>query len=169
MDKVKAIAQYIEDYWGDEEIIRAWNNYCSDECMDDYVYRNDEYFFDEQFEKADEAVRAVCYGEYKYMDDYVVFNGYGNLDSFCCWNDGVSPIDLDILAEYLIDNGDAGCERKIDNEDMIEYFVTDYTEEFGGDTSAVEETINSYLEEEDFDFLTEDWEDLAEIIKERLD
>lgn len=34
------------------------------------------------FQKADDAVRAVCYGDYNYMDDYVRFNVYGNLESF---------------------------------------------------------------------------------------
>lgn len=50
----------------------------------DYLqyYVNNEYFFKEMFgDKVDEAVRAVCYGDYNYMDDYVRFNGYGNLDS----------------------------------------------------------------------------------------
>lgn len=33
----------------------------------------------------DEAVRAVCYGDYKYMDAYVRFNAYGNLTSASEW------------------------------------------------------------------------------------
>lgn len=45
-------------------------------------YENDEYFFQDFFQhKVDDAVRAVCYGNYEYMDDYVRFNAYGNLDS----------------------------------------------------------------------------------------
>ena len=50
----------------------------------DYLdyFDNDEYFFRDFFgDKVDEAVRAVCYGDYNYMDDYVRFNAYGNLDS----------------------------------------------------------------------------------------
>lgn len=56
---------------------------CYDGRLDflDY-YENDEYFFRDFFgDKVDEAVRAVCYGNYEYMDDYVRFNAYGNLDS----------------------------------------------------------------------------------------
>ena len=52
-------------------------------CLDylDY-YTNDEYFFNDFFQnKVDEAVRATYYGDYNYMDDYVKFNAYGNLDS----------------------------------------------------------------------------------------
>ena len=45
-------------------------------------YENDEYFFEMMFgTKVDDAVRAVCYGDYNYMDDYVRFDGYGNLQS----------------------------------------------------------------------------------------
>lgn len=47
-----------------------------------YYYENDEYFFRTRY-KDDmmSAVRAVCFGHYNYMDDYVRVNGYGNLDS----------------------------------------------------------------------------------------
>lgn len=45
-------------------------------------FENDEYFFRDFFgDKVDEAVRATYYGDYNYMDDYVRFNVYGNLDS----------------------------------------------------------------------------------------
>lgn len=45
------------------------------------VFTNDEDFFDNYFVKPHDAVRAVYYGEYNYTDDYVKFNGYGNLES----------------------------------------------------------------------------------------
>lgn len=56
----------------------SWNG-----SLEDYdYYENDEYFFDTYFNnKVNEAVRAVCYGNYKYTDYYVRFNAYGNLDS----------------------------------------------------------------------------------------
>lgn len=47
-----------------------------------YYYENDEEFFTTRYnDDIMSAVRAVCYGEYNYMDDYVRVNGYGNLDS----------------------------------------------------------------------------------------
>lgn len=54
-----------------------------DGSLEDYIYyENDEEFFQTFFyNKVDEAIRAVCYGNYEYMDDYVRFNAYGNLDS----------------------------------------------------------------------------------------
>lgn len=44
-------------------------------------YENDEHFFDMMFQNPMDAVRAVCYGEYNYTDDYVQRNAYGNLES----------------------------------------------------------------------------------------
>ena len=58
--------------------INAWNG-----SLDFLEYEiNDEDFFNIYFESnPDEAVRCVCYGNYKYMDEYVKFNAYGNLES----------------------------------------------------------------------------------------
>ena len=44
---------------------------------------NDEDFF-ETFYKDDvvEAVRATHFGDYDFIDDFVLFNSYGNLDSY---------------------------------------------------------------------------------------
>lgn len=58
--------------------VNSWNGQ-----LEDYnYYENDEYFFRDFFgDKVNEAVRATYYGDYNYMDDYVRFNAYGNLDS----------------------------------------------------------------------------------------
>ena len=46
------------------------------------AHHNDEEFFEVFFHgNPMEAVRASHYGEYEYTDDYVRFNGYGNLES----------------------------------------------------------------------------------------
>ena len=46
-------------------------------------YENDEEFFNTFFyNNPTEAVRSAYYGDYNYCDDYVRFNGYGNLVSF---------------------------------------------------------------------------------------
>jgi hypothetical protein len=58
--------------------LNSWNG-----CLDHLeAYENDEYFFDTFFDgRPAEAVRATFYGDYRYMDEYVRFNGYGNLES----------------------------------------------------------------------------------------
>lgn len=46
------------------------------------VYENDKEFFNTYFgDNPLEAVRAAVYGKYRYNDDYVKFNGYGNLET----------------------------------------------------------------------------------------
>jgi len=65
------------------ELIAAYNNYLYEVgYYDDIIYSNDEYFFKKFFTDPDAAVRATYYGHYNYCDDYVRFNGYGNLDSY---------------------------------------------------------------------------------------
>lgn len=97
------ITDYLEDL-SDDELIEQWNEYCRDSYSDDEIYYNDEYFLDEMFASADDAARAICYGDYRYMDEYVVFNGYGNLESFSgyCLKDYIYICDL---ASYLEGNG----------------------------------------------------------------
>ena len=62
--------------------VNSWND-----SLDFLRYEiNDEEFFNMYFENnPDEAVRCVCYGNYKYMDEYVKFNAYGNLVSANEW------------------------------------------------------------------------------------
>lgn len=44
-------------------------------------FDNDEDFFDTFFTSPIEVARAVCYGKYNYMDEYVHLDVYGNLES----------------------------------------------------------------------------------------
>ena len=46
-----------------------------------YYYYNDEEFFEINFQQKDEVARAICYGDYRYNDTYVKFDGYMNLYS----------------------------------------------------------------------------------------
>lgn len=51
--------------------------------MQGEIFENEDEFFELFFENATiEAVRCVCYGDYRYKDNFVQFNGYGNLESF---------------------------------------------------------------------------------------
>lgn len=61
--------------------LNCWNG-----CLDWLDYQeNNEDFFETYFAKKDEVARAICYGDYNYMDDYVRFNAYGNLESCNEW------------------------------------------------------------------------------------
>lgn len=76
------IIEYLKNDIGTlQELVSECNGW--NESLEDYDYCvNDEDFFNTYFyNKPNEAVRAVCYGNYNYTDDYVRFNAYGNLDS----------------------------------------------------------------------------------------
>ena len=89
-------------------MVRECNSY--DGSLEDYCYEiNDEDFFNVHFTEPMEAVRAAYFGEYKYSDDYVRFNAYGNLKSVSTWDfeqelkDGTDEI-IERYIEMLEDN-----------------------------------------------------------------
>lgn len=85
MEKLK---EYLKEELTTEqltEMARSVNSYNGGLDWLDY-WENNEEFFETFFEgKIDDAVRAVCYGDYNYMDAYVKFNTYGNLESANEW------------------------------------------------------------------------------------
>lgn len=80
--------------------INSYNGSLEDLCF----YENDEYFFETFFDgKPLEAVRAAHYGDYRYMDDYVNFNAYGNLVSVNAWQlDEMLKDSIDEIMEELV-------------------------------------------------------------------
>lgn len=89
--------EYVESL-AESELVDLWNEYCNECYMyDDIIYVNDEYFLDDNFTSPSDAVRACLYGDYTYTDPWVVFDGYGNLQSYY---DACKAIDLDSLIEW---------------------------------------------------------------------
>lgn len=82
--------------------INGWNN-----GLDDLDYQeNDEEFFNTYFSgNPMNAVRAVYYGEYNYNDDYIRFDGYGNLES-ASENDVTGKMEesIDDIIDQIMDN-----------------------------------------------------------------
>ena len=99
---IEKITEYLNNL-DDSELVNIHNEYCqSCNYSDNEIYSNDEEFFNTFFEgKVIEAVRAVAYGEYQYNNDYVIFNGYGNLESFDYAKDRV---DISAIAEDIKEN-----------------------------------------------------------------
>lgn len=80
--KYESIIEYLKNNVDTiKELVSECNSW--DGSLEDYYYyENDEDFFQTFFyNKVEEAVRATYYGSYNYMDAYVRFNAYGNLDS----------------------------------------------------------------------------------------
>ena len=95
--------------------LNSWNDYL--EYLE--VYENDEEFFNMFFEgKPAELARAIYYGDFNYNDEYIKFNGYGNLETFSEYEyeelleENIEEIteNLIVYAEYI----------SIDNEELDE-------------------------------------------------
>lgn len=133
---------------------------------DERVYDNtDPDFFEEYFENTDNAVRAVCYGDYEYMAPFVRFNGYGNLET--TWNIK-DFLYTDELADYAIDIDYLKNEYQeyLDSR-YIEIF--DKIEEFEDDKEKLKDIKNKLISYKS-DQIEQNYtiEDLIEEIDERI-
>lgn len=105
------IIEFIKDISNFEEIydlVYSINSH--DESLIDLEYHyNDEEFFNIFFGiNTMDAVRAVCFGDYRYNDDFVRFDGYGNLESVNKY-ELMAEYDLykDEIADKIIELADA--------------------------------------------------------------
>jgi hypothetical protein len=67
------------------DLINLNNLYASEilgNFNDEIFYNEDEFFNTFFYENVIGAIQCVSYGDYRYSDNYVKFNGYGNLESF---------------------------------------------------------------------------------------
>lgn len=64
----------------ESELISLYNNYLIENAYECY-YEFDQDFFNEYFETPYEAARATQFGNVHWSDEYIKFNGYGNLES----------------------------------------------------------------------------------------
>ena len=78
--------------------------YNKEEFFNDIIFYNNEEFFDEFFSvNTFKAVKVTVLGDYNLSHDYVIFNEYGNLDSFNDLCDFVSKFDI---AESILETPD---------------------------------------------------------------
>lgn len=109
-DLIKYLKEHIDTLKDMVSEVNTWNG-----GLDNYRwYSNDEYFYEDFFSSKDEVARAVYYGgnDYDYMDEYVRFDAYGNLETTNEWQieedliDGVEEILDEFLEEYADNNVD---------------------------------------------------------------
>lgn len=88
------------------ELIDLNNTYCqSANYSNSEIFSNDDDFFTNFFgSDVLRAVQATQYGDYNYSHDYVIFNGYGNLDSFSYMTTDRLCERVPTIAEYILDN-----------------------------------------------------------------
>lgn len=103
--KLKSIVDQINNL-DTEDLIRLNNSYCQEaNYSDNEIYGNDEDFFETFFpNNVIDAVRSATYGEYNFSDNYVKFNGYGNLESFNYFGTDDLVESVDTIAEFMLEN-----------------------------------------------------------------
>ena len=111
-----------------KDVVRDLNSWNA--CLDYLeVYENDEEFFNMFFEgKPAELARAIYYGDFNYNDNYIKFNGYGNLES---------------LSEYEYE------EMLEENIEEITENLIEYVEFISIDNEELDDLLSQYFEVEE--------------------
>jgi hypothetical protein len=118
---MKIIKEYLEENKDNVELLKNLVSECNswDSSLDYLrVEENDEEFFNIYFEgRPQEVARSVYFGDYRYCDEYVYFNGYGNLESMTGWQ----------YEDKLKENANEIIERALelveDNSINIDYLI----------------------------------------------
>lgn len=102
------IFKYIEidfENLDDSEKISLWNEYCSENNFDDTIHNFDDEFFEIFLDgnKPMDIFRLGCFSKISWFDNYIKFNGYGNLESLNDY-EAVNSIDESVLIDWLIEN-----------------------------------------------------------------
>ena len=109
-NKLNNVIEYLkEDVDVLKDVVNQLNSY--DSSFDHLaVMENNEEFFDIYFpNNPAEAVRSALYGDYRYTDDYVRFNGYRNLESLTEWELQQELLsEVDEIADLLITRYETG-------------------------------------------------------------
>lgn len=86
------------------KVIKYWNEYVGETCIEekDMIYTNNCAFFNSFFTPFD-AVLSVRNGHYNENDNYLIIGEGNKVQSFTDWSDVHSPVDIDILADWLLE------------------------------------------------------------------
>lgn len=101
-------------------LMELWNTFCEENNYpDDTIYYNDIEKMDNYFSSIADFYHSL--GEYSNLDAFFSFDGYGKLNSYDCLDDVISPIDFDLLSEWLVDD-ELRCRQydiEIDDDDKL--------------------------------------------------
>lgn len=97
------LSQVIEQLKTGDDLVTIYNDYA---CNNGYehIMTNDEYNIDTCFSSPYDAIQAAQYGDYNANHEYYILNGSANLVSFNYPTDDNSPIDIEELAQWIVDN-----------------------------------------------------------------
>lgn len=123
---LESVTEYLESL-SNSDLVSIWNEFAREQRPDDEIYFNDEEFFNVFFDgRIMDAIRAISYGEYDYSHEYVIFNGYANLETF---NDPTGNIDINELAEDILENEQNYYDIELEDEDEDDDTDEDETED----------------------------------------
>lgn len=102
------------------DLVELWNGYCEESnYSDDTIYYNDINEMENYFSSIADFYHRL--GEYVESDDFFAFDGCGILNSFDCLDNIYSPVDFDLLAEWLAGD-ELRCRQydiEIDDDDKL--------------------------------------------------
>lgn len=162
MDKNEIVISIIEE-WDNSDLAEAWNKLCEDSNYDDErIYSMFE--FNEFFNHLTplEVIDLVD-SRFNTNDDYFAYDNYGrivsfdNIDDYYCF-------DFSQLADYLIDCGDDEVTEVSKEELMNEFYDLKHIGSRTGfqlNDDIVMDSLEKYLDENDYNLLTDDWDEIA--------
>lgn len=162
MSKINSVIEILNYSTSMDDVVKVWNEYCEKSNKDERIYPNDEYNLNELFSSVGEFARSASYGDFHFSQKYMTFNGYGNIVTFNTINNVNCPIDVDALANYLIENGDTY--NIIDSDELENSFLDEYFPN-AEDFDKAEEIADKLNEDEEINYLTDEWDKIAEAIK----
>lgn len=162
MSKINSVIEILNYSTSMDDVVKVWNEYCEKSNEDERIYPNDEYNLNELFSSVGEFARSASYGDFYFSQKYMTFNGYGNIVTFNTINNVNCPIDVGALVNYLIENGDTY--NIIDSDELENSFLDEYFPN-AEDFDKAEEIADKLNEDEEINYLTDEWGKIAEAIK----
>lgn len=88
------------------ELVAVWNSYAYEHDTDNIIYNFDDEFFEEEFSRPIDAVRAWHFGpeNNSWNAPYIKFNGYGNLETLYGDYDELENYFDEDFYDYIIEN-----------------------------------------------------------------
>lgn len=107
MTKREKVAEWLKELENDE-LVAVWNSYAYEHDIDNIIYDFDDNFFEENFSRSIDAVRAWHFGPENntWNAPYIKFTGYGNLETLYGDYGELECYFDDYFLDYIIENAD---------------------------------------------------------------
>lgn len=154
MDKKECVVNFLmtQTYC---QAIYIHNQWCAHNHSDKHIYFIDKLWIESQFPTAVDLYNAIKYKGFEPAKLYCWIDNNGRYHH----GQVLDLIDMDVIAEHLINWGDCGYNFTGDiNEALLEGFINTYKDMLS--ERYTEEEIREKLDESDYDFLMDDWDDI---------